>query len=51
MGSTSFNFAQNEINDFQNTILNAWLHCLQQMPQKLNRKVDIFCSRVMDFKK
>ena len=34
IGSTSFGFAQNTINDFQNTVLNSYWHCLRQTPQK-----------------
>ena len=34
IGSTSFNFAQNTMHDFQNTVLNSEWHCLRQMPQK-----------------
>ena len=34
IGSTSFGFAQNTIEDFQNTVLNSKWHCLRQMPQK-----------------
>ena len=34
MGSTFFDFAQNTIHDFQNTVLNSWWRCLRQMPRK-----------------
>ena len=30
--STSFGFAQNTIDDFQNTVLNSQWHCLRKMP-------------------
>ena len=33
IGSTSFDFAQNTIHDFQNTVLNSLWHCLRQMPE------------------
>ena len=38
IGSTSFDFAQNTIHDFQNTVLHSWWHRLRQMPhtQKKN---------------
>ena len=32
--STSFDFAQITMHDFQNTVLNSLWHCLRQMPQK-----------------
>ena len=51
IGSTSFGFAQNMMHDFQNTILNSWWHCLEQMPQKQNlipvqiASIFFFCRR------
>ena len=34
IGSCSFGFATNTIDDFQNTVLNSYRHCLRQIPQK-----------------
>ena len=41
LGSTSFGFAQDTIQDFQSTILNSLWHGLQQMQQKLAVKGEI----------
>ena len=46
IGSTSFSFAQNMMQDFQNTILNSQWQRLQQMPQEWDSKL-VICFLVI----